>query len=116
MAYGVVMASKKTNTKTGVKGRVVDLDAMRAARAEVEQEPVVIRFGGEEFTLPPEMPVGLPVYAQSGDLEGVLATLFGDEARRFMSRASVQDVHDLVDGVLEVYGLTEGESDASPNA
>lgn len=96
------------------EGRVLDLDAARAARAEVDDAPPIVRFGGQTFELPSELPIDFAFRQREGDLRGAIGLLFGDAADRFFGlRPSVADIAELADGVLKMYGLTPGEAKAS---
>lgn len=95
--------------------RVIDLDAARAARAEALGEPLVVRFGGEEFTLPAEVPYDYLALLASGDPRAAINALLGEaEAPRFwQQRPSVGDMRVLMEGIEEAAGLKEGEAPAS---
>lgn len=96
------------------EGRVLDLDAARAARAEVEEAPPVVRLEGQTFELPRELPIDFAFRHREGDLRGALGMLFGDSADRFFAlRPSVADIEELAAGVLKMYGLSPGEAKAS---
>ncbi len=88
--------------------RVIDLDAARIARAEVEREAVSLRFAGRDWVLPSELPWAF-VEASSGDTKDVmraLATLLGDAWDEFVSSGpSISDVTTLVEAIPSLYGL-----------
>lgn len=108
----------QTKTTRPSTGRVIDLDAARTARAEVSGEPVVLRFGGRDFTLPPEMPLDFAFHASQGDLREAVATLLAPkDVKAFLAlRPSFEDYGALVDGATRVYGTDAGESPASPSS
>lgn len=95
--------------------RIIDLDARRKARAEVQREPVTLVMGGVKFTLPPEMPADFALYAQEdGRLRDAISALIGEQAEEFFAlRPSMDDITDLVNAAAEVYGVAPGEAQAS---
>ena len=102
---------------TGKSGRSIDLDAARAARAEAGAEPVSLTFGDRSIELPVEMPADFALQLSVGDFRGAVDALLGEEAEWFFDlRPSLDDLKALADGASEVYGLTEGESGASPSS
>lgn len=101
-----------------MSARELNLDAARAARAEVAGEPPVIVFGGERFTLPRELPADFALRAAAGDLQDALSALFDDDdatRERFWAlKPSLNDVLALVEGIGGLYGFDGlGESSAS---
>lgn len=99
-----------------------DLDAARAARAEAHGETRAFRFGGEEFTLPPECPMDF-LERLNADQGGaaIRALLSEDDAARFMAHApSLEDLTELVKGVAKAYGIggvgnSSASNGSSPN-
>lgn len=96
------------STEPGASARpdVVDLDALRAARLEVEGR--TIRFGGEDFRLLAEVPFELAEVWRTGKRMDAFRLLFADaeDADRFFAlRPSWADVN----AVLESYGTTAGK-------
>jgi hypothetical protein len=93
--------------------RIVDLDALRQARAEARGEKPVVIFGGEQFELVPEIPIDLVPLWRTGQFKEAMALLLADPAEvdRFWShRPSDEDITAL----LESYGEdTAGKSSAS---
>ncbi len=91
----------------------VDLDATRAARAEVGAEPHVITFGGEDFDLVREMPLQFMDELQKGATWSAAKLLFvvPEDADRFLAHGpTVPDLESLA----SVYGAGDlGESPAS---
>lgn len=103
-----------TAARTKQPGRVIDLDRARAARAEAKKEPVTLKFGGRDFTLPPEIPFDFAMYAAEGRLRESVGALIGDDAEAFFAlRPSMPDIEALVDHARTVYGVKVGESPAS---
>ena len=111
-------------------GQVIDLDAISAARREAKKERPSVRFGGEEFELPAEMPfavveavgrlqpeeeggqVDSAVIAES--MADIARSLFGKKFRKFLDLGpSVEDIMALLEHVAPAYGLKPGESEAS---
>lgn len=101
--------------------RTFDLDAARAkreaARAEVNGPPAVLIFGGQEFTLPSELPIDFALYAAEGEMRLALGALLGDQADAFFShRPSVDDFRAIGEMLDGAYGVTMGDSSASPSS
>lgn len=95
--------------------RVIDLDEARAAREEAE--PVTLKYKGDEYTLPAELPFEFAENARKEDAHGALAVLFGDKAEKFFAQSpSITDVEDLTKQIAEVYGLDVPKASASPGS
>jgi hypothetical protein len=93
----------------------VDLDAARAARAEADGEAREFVLGGEVFALPAEIPWETSERFTAGDVMGGLVILLGPEqSERLRSVGpSVQDIEALAGAIGELYGISQGESQAS---
>jgi hypothetical protein len=106
----------------------INLDAAKAARREAIKEQPTITYGGRSWELPIELPLETAVVI--ADLQGamdgegseaamlfrqVVTSLLGDtEGAKFMEmQPSIQDVSALIIGLVDEYGLTVGESEAS---
>ena len=90
----------------------VDLDAQRAARAELAEQRG-IRLGGEDFVLVSELPLDTISIARSGDFERALGGLLADESDldRLMSvRPTIADFESIL---AVVFGVDPGEATAS---
>lgn len=115
MAATKTTAAAKTNGAPAKKKpeRILNLNAARAARAEAEREPVLLEFGDETFTLPVEMPYDLVRLSSQGDLDGAILSLFdGDQKaadRLYAQKPTMDDLHALVDGLADLYGVGEGK-------
>jgi hypothetical protein len=98
--------------------RVIDLGAAKAARAEAQNEPVVLKWDDKtSFTLPVEMPADFALLASEGDLRGAVTALIGDQAQKFFElRPSMEDLTALAELAGSVYGLTAGEAPASDDS
>lgn len=112
-------------------GKVIDLDALSAARAEVRKdEAPTVRFSGRDFQLPYELPfavieaISRLQKAQEKDDNALAAdviidvsrALFGADFQAFLDlRPSMQDVSTLLENVSSAYGMSMGESEASGN-
>lgn len=111
----------------------VNLDELAAARREATREPPTVIFKGQTFELPPE-PDGriIDLFGKVGSLSNIgkdpdalaeaagiineLCTmLLGDSFDAFMAlRPSLMDLMALAEAFPELYGMSEGESQASP--
>lgn len=93
--------------------RVIDLDAARIARAEAQGEAPVIRFGGQDWTLPSELPWAVAEAAAANDGPAALAAirlLLGSQWAEFSKlNPSLSDVAVLLEGVGEIYGASPGK-------
>lgn len=118
---------------------VLDLDEVKAARTEAVGGGYEVRFGGESFHLPAEIPADvvdrlLDLQVVTDDLDpeaetmtteqqkalhealiSLAVVLLGEEQWQAFSkhRPSLEDIQALVDGVLTLYGMKPGESGAS---
>lgn len=91
---------------------VFDLDAARAARAEMRGDPPCFVFGGQKFTLPAELPAEFAYLLD--DLKEAMRFLLQDQFDDFWShRPSKQDIIDLAVWAGKNAGLSVGESSAS---
>ena len=106
----------------------IDLDAAKAARREQQEQEPELTYGGKTWKLPVELP--LDTVIAIADLEQaiergtgndaaalfreVAASLLGDDAAEFLAlQPSIQDIGVLISGLVDEYGLTPGESEAS---
>lgn len=108
-------------------GERIDLNAARAARAEARKEsPSTIVIGEDEYELPVEMPVALLEAfgrAQNGDgsgfTDGVIALLGSRETYESLlekHNLTMEDLVEVMEGAMASYGVTPGESPASPSS
>lgn len=89
-----------------------DLDAARAARAELRGDPPVFLFGGQKFTVPVELPIEFAYLLD--DPKEAMRFLLQDQFEDFMAqRPSKDDIFELVTWVGKTAGLSVGESSAS---
>lgn len=119
--------------------KVIDLDAYAAARREAKKVQPQVRFGGETFELPVEMPFAVVEAVRSmqnaserreqdekdgkepedgGETTQALAdiakALFGARYRQFLDLgASMDDVTALLEHISVAYAAEPGESSAS---
>ena len=88
--------------------RVIDLDAARAARAELNPTGPVARFGGQEFQLPVELPFAI-AQAASGtpdDLRDAVKSLMGEQYAQWSAlNPSLMDIQALFEALPGMYGL-----------
>lgn len=93
----------------------IDLDELRAARREAAGEPPKIRFAGQVFTLPVEMPAAVVEALDDDDTVGFAKGLLGKEQwGRFKELGgSRDDIFALASKAHLAYGITLGESSAS---
>ena len=92
--------------------RTIDLDALSAAERSTSDEPVVVTFKGEEFTLPADLPWAFAKHMSNGDADLGLRALFGDDLERFEALGpSARDVVVLANAAARAYGFDDvGES------
>jgi hypothetical protein len=109
---------------------VIDLDAIGAARREAQDERPLVRFGGEEFQLPKEMPFAVieavgrvqPKEGEEPDnaaiaesMADIARSLFGKKYRRFLDLGpSVEDLSSLLERLAPAYGSEEKVEEALP--
>lgn len=109
--------------------RTINLDTIRAARAEANEETIELVFGDDTITLPPELPVavlvgfgrlqGTDTDGAGGDPtglnEGLVALVGEDFAKKLLLeyRLGVFELIDFLSEAAELYGITLGESSAS---
>jgi hypothetical protein len=93
----------------------LDLDALRAARAEAAGERPMIRFGGEIFEGPVEIPFRFFIRLAEEDLAGAVEEILDGQADQFWAKKpSPQDLREFIYGLPRLYGLgSPGESPAS---
>jgi hypothetical protein len=98
-------------------GAHLDLDAMRAAKAEVLGDPPHVTIGGELYEFPPDLPFAVAEAAASDpNPRLILAKLLGEEqaASFFANDLYMSEVLKLVEWLLEdAYGTSLGELGAS---
>ncbi len=90
-----------------------DLDAARAARAEVADDPPVIRLGGRDYVLSAEMPLEFADLVLAGRLRLAVGILLDDVEDLEPFMANRPTLGDLVE-LAQIYGFSSlGESLAS---
>jgi len=93
--------------------RIIDLDAARSARAEALAEAPVIRFNGQDYTLPAELPWSIVEAASTGETKAIVSavkSLLGEQWNDFeKSGVSVSDMTTLIENIATVYGTSPGE-------
>lgn len=90
-----------------------DLDAARAARAEMRGDPPCFLFGGQKFLLPVELPAEFS-YLLLADPKEAFRFLLADQFDDFWAaRPSKRDIVELVAWIGETAGATLGESSGS---
>ena len=100
----------------------IDLDAIGAARREANKKRPKVRFGGQEFLLPTEMPFAVVeavgrIQGENADnskiaesMADIARALFGKEFRRFLDLGpSVEDISSLLENIAPAYGLKSTE-------
>lgn len=95
--------------------RVIDLDAARRARDEVNgSDGPSVLFGGQEFRLPNEMPFDFAALLNDGKIADAIRFLLADQAEAFFAlKPSVPDMMALAESLSDVYGMSPGEPQAS---
>jgi hypothetical protein len=91
----------------------LDLDALRAARAEQKKEPKTFKFKGEIFTLPDEMPYEYAWLLVEQEERAAYTELLGEEQLiKFMSlKPSQLDFVHLAAYVQQTYSLDNVPTD-----
>lgn len=83
-------------------------DERAAARAEAQEEPVVVVVGGHSITLPAEWPYEAVTALAAGEPMRALEVLFGDEFHRLRdANLTVADVEVLLTGLTKAAGFTD---------
>jgi hypothetical protein len=92
---------------------MINLDAARAARREAKGKGPVVRSGGKEYELAPEIAFSVIeglAKMEDGDasrgLVGVAHGLFGEHYDAIVTDLAVDDFNDLLAQVLEEYGVS----------
>lgn len=112
----------------------IDLNARRAARREASGEALVVRIGDERLEMPTELPLAVidELEGLAGDVDAeqldeaadreaveslnrATRALFGEDGwRRFTGAgASLDDLLETVEAVLEHYGVSMAKASAS---
>lgn len=93
----------------------LNLDALRAARAEANGEAPWLEFGGRRMTLPTELGYDTAVVMAEGDLMGALEEMLSDEdfAHLRAGKPTVVDMTEIAEYLQRAYSKSEGESSAS---
>jgi hypothetical protein len=101
----------------------IDINKNRAARAAEREkskpDPIVLKYKDWSETLPVELPAKFAKAARAMDLDAALLALVPKKrAEAFWElNPSMDDVNDIVDGVLAAYGFeNEGESEPSEDS
>jgi hypothetical protein len=92
----------------------IDLDALKAQRAEALAEPHELVFGGQTFQLPAELP-GDYIFVDREDLQTAFRLLLGEEqwAAFLALKPTISDFKALTEAIPELYGLTVPNSSGS---
>lgn len=93
----------------------IDLDAARAARREGKGEGPILRFGGKEYHLPPELPFEAlePIRSISdpdmaaGAMVDLVKALLGPHYEEIKSTLSLDDLEAFVEGAMQEYGVSD---------
>lgn len=106
-----------TRAGLDVKSPDINLDALRAARAEAAGEYITVEFNGEQFTVKRELPYSVLRKVKRDDLDGALADVLGAERAEALlenSDLSLQDVNALLEGIVQAStGKSLGEASGS---
>lgn len=81
----------------------INLDALRAARAEAADATITISLGGQRFNAPRELPYAVLRKVRADDLDGALVSLLGQEqADRLMDTEglTLQDINAMLEGIV----------------
>lgn len=92
------------------KPYVLDLNEMRAARAEVAGPPPIVKLGEKQFKLPQEMPLTFPVLCGRGEIEDALRLILDDQFEDFLAEdPTMEDLLAIAEGMAEMYGVEVGK-------
>jgi hypothetical protein len=99
------------------KSADINLDALRAARAEAAGEFITVVFNGKSFTVKRELPYSVLRKVKGDDLDGALADLLGAERAEELldsPELTLQDVNALLEGIVTATtGKSLGEASGS---
>lgn len=102
---------------SGMTSTVIDLDALRAARAEATAEPITLTFAGDTYTVAPDIRYSVLRKMQRNDLDGALVDLLGpDQADRLLNHPdlTMADVTVMLERIItQATGTTAGEASGS---
>lgn len=111
------MGAPRVITQDGEPVVHFDLDA---AESEATKEPFTFRVGGEVFTATSPEDADWQATADTespGGLRAFIAELLGEDYERFTDvRVSNKQLGELVKACQEHYGVSVGESKASPRS
>lgn len=95
----------------------LDLDAARAARSEAKGHSPQVKFGGERFSLPAELPWDFFEVLDSGDMKAAMGMLLNGDFDRFWAHGpTTEDMKALARGVPALYGFGGGAGESSASA
>ena len=102
---------------TAPNPRVIDLDAKRAARAELRSQwnpdPITIVLAGVAYRLPDEMPADFADLITHGQFRSAFESILGDGFDAFWADLSVDDLRDISDALAPAYGIGGGSGNSS---
>jgi hypothetical protein len=91
--------------------RLIDLDAAKEARAATLGEPPGLKWKGQTYALPPELPARFLDAIAVDDYDRAFAVLFdgsGFDVDAFLDESVYGDLAEFAEGITRVYGLEGG--------
>jgi len=86
---------------------------VQVAQAEQSSEPLELEYGGQVYTLPPNLPLTALEAMEENRIVAFLRACLGTEWDAFAANFNTADLESLADALAEMYGRTLGESVAS---
>ena len=95
--------------------RTIDIDQKLAAKGELNREPVVVTFRGQQWTFASAMPIEIGELISDGKVvDALLLALDPQQHDAFRALGiTIPEAGALVEGLAEIYGVAPGESPAS---
>lgn len=86
---------------------------VQVAKSEASAEPVELEYGGQVYTLPPNLPLAALEAMEQNLIVAFLRACLGSQWEAFSADFSTADIEALADALAELYGRTLGELGAS---
>jgi len=86
---------------------------VQVAKSEASDEALELEYGGQVYTLPPNLPLIALEAMENNKIVAFLRACLGTQWEAFSAEFSTADIEALADALAELYGRTLGESLAS---